>query len=416
MNALSIIIFLLNVLAIGGFSYFIYLRLNSSPVKKFYFPALLVKVACGMLLGLLYFYYYKNGDTVFYFQEATDLLSLPFGEYLKEVFLTSIPYEQRSTLPMIKITSLLLLVTGSNYWLAATYCSLFSFFGSFYFVYQLTKKYPEFKMAAVISFCFYPSVVFWSSGVLKESVVFGMIMFLSGIFLRYHFYRKVEIWHLLIAGVGAWLMIVIKYYIAAVFLPVFVIMLLVSLTQNNTRINNILPLYKYLGITFFIGVAVVWASSLQYNLNLTRLFSVIKYNQEQILAIGNSENAIRFLDESQSMLLVLPNLVIALLSGLFGPVFPQMTSFLQVMLCVENLMVLALFFTSLKRKIIVAADNKVLIYGVVFYILILTTLLPYSTPDFGTLIRYKVYFIPFFIMFVLYQNPFIFKPKTMVKK
>ena len=416
MNALSIIIFLLNALAFGGFSYFIYLRLNSSPVKKFYFPALFFKVACGMLLGMLYFYYYKNGDTVFYFQEASTLLKIPLDEYFQEVFFTKIPYDQRSTLPMVKITSLVLWMTGSNYWLATIYFSLFSFFGSFYFVHQLTKKYLEFKLAAVISFCFYPSVVFWSSGVLKESVVFGMIMFVSGIFLRFHFWRKVEIWHLLIVGFGAWLMIVLKYYIAAVFLPVIVIMLLVSLTQHNTRIKNILPLYKYLAITFLIGVAVVWASSLQYNLNLTRVFSVLKYNQEQIRSIGNPENLIYFFDESQSVLLVLPNLVIALLSGLFGPVFPQMSSFLQVMLCVENLMVLTLFFTSLKRKIIVADDNKVVIYGAVFYILILATLLPYSTPDFGTLIRYKVYFMPFFIMFFVYKNTLIFKPKAIVKK
>lgn len=416
MNFHSMFLILLNVLLVGGLSWFFFLKIKKSPIHLFYFPALFFKMTCGISLGLLYFFYYKNGDTFYYFQKSSDLLSLPFGEYIKEVFLTRSPYDQRSTLPMVKITSLVLWATGSNYWMASIYFSLFSFFGSFYFVHQLTKKYSDFKMAAVISFCFYPSIVFWSSGVLKESIVFGMTMLLSGIFLRYHFYRKIKIWHLLIAGVGAWLMIVIKYYIAAVILPVFVIMLLVSLTQNNTRVKNILPLYKYLGITFFIGVAVVWASSLQYNLNLNRIFSVIKDNQEQILTIGKPENLIHFFDESQSVLLVLPNLVIALMSGLFGPVFPQMTSFLQVMLCIENLMVLTLFFTSLKRKIIVADDNKVLIYGAVVYILILATLLSYSTPDFGTLTRYKVYFTPFFLMFVLYQNPLVIKRKFTFKK
>ena len=416
MNLHSMFLILLNVLVVGGLSWFFFLKIKKSPIQSFYFSALFLKITCGISLGLLYFFYYKNGDTLYYFQRSSDLLTLPFVEYLKEVFLTRTPYDQRSTLPMVKITSLVLWITGSNYWLATIYFSLFSFFGSFYFVHQLTKKYPDFKMAAVISFCFYPSIVFWSSGVLKESVVFGIIMFLSGIFLRYHFYRKVEIWHMLIAGIGAWLMIVLKYYIAAVFIPTIAVLLLVSLAQNNKAFKNMPLLYKYLAVTLLIGAAIVLASTLQYNLNLTRVLAVIKDNQVQMLKIGNPDNLIRFFDESKSVFLVLPNLIIALLSGLFGPIFPQTKSFLQVMLCIENLTVLALFFTSLKHKIVVGNYNKVLIYGVVAYMLILATLLSYSTPDFGTLTRYKVYFTPFFLMFVLYQNPLIIKRKIAFKK
>lgn len=416
MNLHSMFLILLNVLLIGGLSWFFFLKIKKSPIHFFYFPALFFKMTCGISLGLLYFFYYKNGDTFYFFQKSSDLLNLPFGEFLKEVFLTRTPYDQRSTLPMVKITSLVLWVTGSNYWVASIYFSLFSFFGSFYFVHQLTKKYSDFKMAAVISFCFYPSIVFWSSGVLKESIVFGIIMLLSGIFLRYHFYRKIKIWHLLITGVGAWLMIVLKYYIAAVFIPTIAVLLVVSLAQKNQAFKNMPLLYKYLSVTLLIGAAIVLASTLQYNLNLTRVLAVIKDNQMQILEIGNPDNLIHYFNESKSVVLVLPNLVIALLSGLFGPVYLQTKSILQVILCIENLMVLVLFFTSLKHKIVVGKDNKILIYGVVTYILILATLLSYSTPDFGTLTRYKVYFTPFFLMFVLYQNPIIIKRKFTFKK
>ncbi|MEQ6120569.1 hypothetical protein [Reichenbachiella sp. MALMAid0571] len=415
MNPHAIFVLILNLLVIGGFSYFIYLRLNNSPARKLYFPALFFKVACGLALGLLYFYYYQKGDTVFYFNAAKDLLKFPIADYLQEVFFTKIPYNQRSTLPMVKITSLFLWVTGSNYWLATIYFSLFSFCGCFYFVHQLAKKYPEFKMTAAISFLFYPSVMFWSSGILKESVVFGIVMFLSGFLIRYYFWRKINIWQVFIFMTGGWLMLVLKYYIAAVFLPVVVVVFLLSFANNSDKIKNSKPVYKYFGLVLLVAGVVIWASNMQYNLDITRIFSVVKDNQQQILATGNPENMIHFLDESQSILMVFPNLIIALFSGLFGPVFPQMTSFLQVTLCIENLMVLVLFFTSLNRKIKVSDDNRVLIYGGVIYILILATLLSYATPDFGTLTRYKVYFMPYFLMFILCKNLLVSKLKSLIK-
>jgi hypothetical protein len=185
MNLFLVFIYTLNLTALSWLVYKAYLVLGKNPLKNYYLPALLFKVASGIALGLLYSFYYNGGDTFLFFEKAKDLLALPVDQYLNEIFLTSIPHEERSVLPMTKITSLILVLTGKNYWLATLYFSLFSFAGTFYFLIALSTKYPEVRKSAVLAFLFFPSVVFWSSGILKESIVFGIMMFMLGFLFWY---------------------------------------------------------------------------------------------------------------------------------------------------------------------------------------------------------------------------------------
>ncbi|MFT7160537.1 MAG: hypothetical protein ACI9GZ_001713 [Bacteroidia bacterium] len=401
------LIYLLNISFLAWVIQKAYKKIVELSVAKFYYPALVFKVICGISLGLIYTFYYEGGDTILFFEKANSLLKLPKIEFLNEVFITSIPHEQRSILPITKITSLVLSVTGSNYWLASIYFSLFSFAGTFYFVKQLSIKYPALTNSASIAFLFFPSIVFWSSGILKESVVFGIMMFMLGFFMTYLNSKKINFWHLILSVLGAWLIILIKYYIAAVFLPILMIVFIISIIINRNLLGSLNPIYQYLGILLLALGVFYWATTIQFNLDLSRVYSVVKANQVEILRISDQASVINYLDETGSTLMILVNLLIALFSGLFRPLIPELSSIAQIFSSIENILILALFILFLRTKRSLINQNKFLVAGLILFILTLSSLLAYSSPNLGTLARYKVYYMPFFLFLVLIDNPAI---------
>lgn len=399
------IIYLLNISFLAWAIQKAHKKILELPIVKFYYPALGLKVLCGILLGLVYAFYYEGGDTLVFFEKAKSLIELPKGEYFKEVFMTSIPHEERSILPITKITSLVLMITGSSYWLASVYFSLFSFAGAFYFVKVLTTKYPALTNSASIAFLFFPSIVFWSSGILKEGIVFGILTFMLGFFMTYLISKKMNLWHLALSVLGAWLIILIKYYIAAVFLPILLIVFIISIIRGNNLLGKTHPIYQYVSFSIIALGAFYWATTIQFNLDLSRVYSIIKANQVEILKISDQANTIKYLEESGSILMTPTNLLIALFSGLFRPLIPELSSVAQIFASAENILILALFVIGLGRQVSLNNSDKILLAGLILFILTLSSLLAYSSPNFGTLARYKVYYMPFFLLLVLIDNP-----------
>ncbi|MFY0653121.1 MAG: hypothetical protein JXQ96_13860 [Cyclobacteriaceae bacterium] len=404
---LSIFLYgLFNVLLLGGLSHYFFINLQNPIVGKFFYPALVWKVVCGLCIGLLYKYHYGSGDTFYFFEQAKILAERPILEQIKEVFLTSIPHSQRSTLPMIKITSLVTVVTGSNYWLCSLYFSLASFFGAVFFVNNVNRRWPQLTLPAAMAFLFFPSIAFWSSGVLKESLAFGIITFLSGIYLKFDSGKLINSKMIVLAVITAWLLILLKYYIAAVFLPLVGILLAVGYLEKNNSIYNSSKKVKFWILSGIILIGVLWGFSMQYNLNPLRLFFVVTENQASLLA-SSSGSSIVYFDESRSKWFYIPNLFIALFSGLFRPIFPEELTFPGVISGLENVLVLSLASYAIWIKKWHNWSFSKDFMAVMVYVFLLSAILSYASPNFGTLARYKVYYMPFFVFLTSSTLPFM---------
>jgi hypothetical protein len=97
----------------------------------------------------------------------------------------------------------------------------------------------------------------------------------------------------------------------------------------------------------------------------------------------------------------------ALISGLFRPFLWEAWNVFQVLVAVENLILAALFLTSIPRwKEIFTGGNSLLVLSVLVYVVLLCVFLALSTPNFGTLVRYRVGFLPFFVLLMSINNPF----------
>ena len=383
-------------------------------LRPYFWPALVLKIGAGITLGLLYKYYYSVGDTFIFFEDAnklTDLFWITPGTYFK-VLLTgdesdlvgnALINTQSRSLFLVKIVSLINLFTGNNYWITCSYFSLVSFWSAFLFFQKVAITFPGSKLAAAIAFLFFPSIVFWSSGIIKESVALAGLFLLSRVSLTLLTNSKPFWWEWILALVSAIVVWNLKYYWMAVFVPIAVTTLLIHfITQGKelkTGIKILLWIIAFL--LFCFGVTLVHP-----NFYLENFLQVLVENYNQFIRIS-PQGIVIYYQLEPSWWSVFLNSPLALVSGLFRPYIWEDCNFLQVIVAIENLFIFILFATTFIRfRSIGQSPHRLLIFSVVVYIVILCVFLSLSTPNLGTLARYKVGFQPF-LVFILCMDNFL---------
>src|SRR5688572_18137393 len=97
-------------------------RKEMSNIRKFYWPALVLKLGAGVGLGIIYSTLYKDSDTFFFFTEAADwsrIAQTDITHYFNFLFQEQEGFfsgKERMYF-MIKLTSIFSILTGDNYWI-----------------------------------------------------------------------------------------------------------------------------------------------------------------------------------------------------------------------------------------------------------------------------------------------------------
>jgi hypothetical protein len=411
---MKVIIPLLNLCFLAGLSYWLWKK--PGPLRQFFWPALVFKLLCGVSLGAIYFYHYEVGDTIIYFSDGVvlaDIARTDPGSYFQILFSSPVElagwpvlqFQEPRAILFVKATSLFCILSHDNYWIASLYFSMFAFLGSWYLVQCLYRHLPEKASAAMMAFLFFPSSVFWSSGLIKESVAMGCLFFLSGIFVRIWFSERPGLIHWIPVLPAAWLLWNLKYYFAAIFFLVAISNLLFRwLSPKFFQVKNIWK--ASLGWLILLVVLLLLVSLLHPNFYPHRFLTVIVDNYQDFYAISAPEDMIHFSDLNASAGSVLMNAPWALISGLFRPFLWEASNWLQVFVALENLLLLILTIAGFYRlRLPGDFANKILVLSTLVYIGSLCIFITLSTPNFGTLSRYRVSYIPFFLYVLCCHGP-----------
>jgi hypothetical protein len=383
-------------------------------LKKVFWVALVLKLAAGICLGLLYTYYYSVSDTFVYFHDAGKLATLApndFPAYLSvllsdETHSLSLTFDESRALFLTKITSLFSLVTGDNYWLISLYYSFISFYACWFLVKTLQQHIPSTIWAAVIAFLFSPSALFWTSGLLKESLAVASLYYLTAIFLKIWFKDRIHRAYYLVAVFGLWILWNLKYYYFAVFVPVaFTTLLYRYLVGEKLRSS---PLKQVLVWAGLLILPVLLITLLHPNFDHDRLMNVIVTNNAAYEQLSFPGDFVRFQNLRPEPLSLLKNAPWALFSGLFRPLFWEASTILQFIAGVENTFILCLFLASLLHVTrYLSSSHRLLVLALVVYVVLLCIFITLSAPNFGTLSRYRAGFISFFVFIILCHNPLL---------
>ncbi len=414
------------VISAAGLCLFIFIIIKVYPsqsniIKVFYFPALGLKIISGISLGLIYTYYYSVGDTFGFFDDALKVAALSHGhisDYLnfllvgnnQSPIVSELINTQERSLFLVKILSVVSLFSFSNYWIASFYLSAASFLGSWYLFTKISLIDKDAIVSSAISFLLLPSFLFWSSGIIKESLAAGSIMFLSGAFLFMIKKQKLHYWEWIVGLISAVILWNLKYYWAVLFIPAAITSLVVIRFISPWIPDRFRAAETLIWTLVFLSM-ILLASTIHPNFYLSRVLQVVVENHDAYVIVSGDKPFVEFNLLEPTWKSVLMNSPWALFSGLFRPFIFEASTLFQGIVGLENMLLLLLTIYNLRYlSLFWNSDERHMIFGLMVYISLLAIFLTLSTPNFGTLSRYRVGFLPFYFFLLLYYPIKNFKP------
>ncbi|MEQ8473346.1 MAG: hypothetical protein RIC35_19270 [Marinoscillum sp.] len=370
--------------------------------KKLYWIGLGIKTMMCFAFGCTYVFYLQSGDTLTFHEKANELYQLSeqsFGSYLKELFTPHYPIYQAEWRNefFCKILSLPYVATQGNYWLSSLYLMLFSYLCTWFLIRSIWRYYPSLLIPAFVAFMIFPSPIFWSSGILKDTLVNGAVFYLAGLCIRYHYQSKFTFSQITVAIGCILLIFYMKYYLIAL-----VGTLMILLAWN--KVVKVFIQSKAIQITLTILLLIICvsiASKTNRNINVEQL-PVALYNNYQSIQDQSTHTETLQLDIEPTYKSILLNIPQSLIAGLFRPYVWEVGS-VKVWFGLENLLILLLALANI--VFIPRMKPDLLSWLTLGFIIVLAVALPIASPNFGSLIRYKAVFIPF-LVFLLTIKPY----------
>jgi hypothetical protein len=415
---MSIIVAVINIAFIAFISYRVWFK-DQSPLKIIFWPALVLKLLGGIALGFVYTYYYTVGDTFNYFNDGVKLAGLArhhaqaylrflwFGDESFPIW-SELIYKQPRAMFLSKITSLFCILTADNYWVVSLYFSSISFFATWVLAKKILVLVPDKAIALILAFFFFPSIVFWTAGVIKESLAMAALLFMCYIFLKVWMGERVKFLACLLAGFSLWILWNLKYYYVAVFVPVAMTALMARWLFSRLKLES-LAVKVLLWFTVLAG-PVLFVTVLHPNFYPERFMEVIVSSYYEYQAISSIDDVIHFNSFEATSPSFLKNIPMAIFSGMYRPFLTEAHTTLQLIAAAENLLLLILTIGALTQiRKMLNSEHRLLTFSLLIYIMLLCIFLTLSTPNFGTLSRYRIGFLPFFVLLLASENPLVTK-------
>jgi hypothetical protein len=399
--------------------------------RTYFLPALTVKIIGALAVGFIYQFYYDGGDTYNYHTHGSRHVWEAFVDSpvkgLKLLFANGIndgsTYKYSSQIyfftdpgsyAIIRFASIFDIITFSTYSATAVLFAAFSFVGMWLFFLTFYERYPEIHRWLAFSAFFIPSVVFWGSGLLKDTVTLGCLGMSTYSLYKMFIDHKptVKLWLLLLLSLYAlWS---IKLYILLTFLPAAIIWIFMSnLRYARSLVLKILLFPFVIGVSTLLGYyATVRASedSDKYSIdNIARTARTTAYDIRYWTGKdAGSGYSLGELDGSfGSMIALAPQ---AINVSLFRPYLWEVNNVLMLLSALESLLLLIFcLFVAIRSNVMIW---KCLLQPDIVFALLFA--IPFSfavgvsTYNFGTLVRYKIPMMPFVIvalgLILLYSN------------
>lgn len=394
--------------------------------KRLLTNALSLRIGGAIFFAAIYIFYYGGGDTLAYYNTAVPFVNMFFEDFQTGIRVyfedysienytsfnknTGYPlgyiYSDSQTFTVSRILVPLLFLSFKSYLLCTVLLAGLTFVGSWK-LYTLFKEIIDDHRIASLSALFIPSVLFWGSGISKDTITFTSAAYFVYGFYQLAIKRRFGFLRLFFSIISLYLIIAIKPYIFLVLLPGILLWLLsspVSRIKNNFLRRFTLP---------FIGIMSGAAFIYLFN-QFSEFFGA--YAADQILekALVTQEdlkrdyyggNTFDIGNVDPTFIGVLSKVPIATFYGLYGPTIFQVRNIVMLFSAAENtvlaFLTLRLFFkVSIQKIIKQIADHPIFLFCLIFSLAFAFSI-GFTTPNFGALVRFKIPLMPFFVFFLL---------------
>ncbi len=399
-------------------------NIKAHPEYKYFLWGFLAKVIGGMVFALVYFYHYQGGDSIMYFYSAVstvklatsrplDYFGVMFGDNTLDNWArfdtdTGYPYQyvflDPRTWMVIRLLSPLVFIAFKSYLVTTVMLASMAYMGVWRCFRMFVGYFPTMTGKFAMAFLFVPSVIFWGSGVGKDTFTFSGTCFFVYAVDQWFFKRSRSFGTIFGGLVSGGLVIYIKPYIFMALVPS---MLLWILYSRITGIRNTLIKFVVVPFAFLVlvGGTIGILSGLGDKLGKFSLDNAITTtlvtNQDMMRNTDYSSNYfdIGAMDGTWSGLL--SKAPTAIFAALFRPRLDEARNVVMLISGLENAWLLWLVFGTLVSGRVVFVPRFIFGNPIVLMCLSFSVVFGFvigiSTPNFGALVRFKIPMLPFFI-------------------
>ncbi len=427
-------------------------KYKGTVLYSYFMPAFLWRILFAIIWTLVSQYYFLFADTNHYYQAVLDMHKAVTDDpgYLNDIY-TKLKFKNDNRIfsyflydqlglthfYMYDIKNYMVprfalpfsLLFGKSY-MAISFCMSFFAFGGCWRMFKMfTQLYPHLHKKIAIAFLFLPSLLFWSEGLLKDTICLGAMGYCLYAAYKIFIKRNGKVVDFLLMIAAGWLMFNIKPYILICLAPAFLLWLFlrfrVLIPDRTLRQISTFLFATISMVGAFIMVQSFTSSEMASQYSAENIQNTIKGQQEifsknEVSSGGGSNFEVRDVGSSPSgMLLLFPT---GIMNTFFRPFPWDVRSPFMVLSFFESFGFLVLTFMCFRRMGVKkffssTVSDPVITFCFVFAIFF-GGLIGMTTINFGALNRYKIPCLPFFAMmlFLIMDKSGKFSPKYVFSK
>ena len=394
-------------------------------IQKYFIKGFVFKIAGGLFYALLVIFYWGIGDTATYFKEVLEIRQLIaegkvsfFQVYFYDYSYFRNNFDMQRSINnngfmVTKIALFFSYFAFSRFLLTTMIFSCFAYASLFVLFKTFVSLIPNWHKVIALFVLFFPSISIYGSGILKDTICIAALGYFYYSSYEMLIKKRAQIKHFAIMGISAYFIMVVKSYILAAFMVPFIIFLMVKL------ISGIKPVFKFISIflifSFLISIGFIFSFSIEEALgrysaeNLQENIQDLQNEYSKMTENADSNFSIGAIDPTLwGLVKKMPEGFVA---TLYRPFIWEARKVFTMFSAIESLLILLFtLYVLLKAGFInffKSIFTKSMIFLFIGFSLIFASLVGLSTLNFGTLARYRIPVIPFYLMgllLILYRS------------
>lgn len=370
-------------------------------------PLFLLRILAAVCLGYVYaetkiYGDYWSNNSIGYKESYFMLINSP-TQFIKEFFQSNYGsydnflgssqsyWNDLGEKFLYKLLAFTNILTHGNYYLNAIFVNTIAFLGSV-LLYKVFLAVYKSRFIAVLCSFLIPSTLVFSSGIHKDAEIF----FLLSVFvycLYFGLTDKMTFKRLFFLLISLLLMILIKDYVGLTALLSSTFLILSAKIKRHPA-------------KLFLAVAVMGVLLLMSTFFIPTEYNPIKKlseKQENMLKLGEAKTQVEIGKLEPNTLSLIRNIPVAFKNTVLLPTAFKNANKFILAFAIENLLFLILFFAALYKP-----DKKIFeipfFYFSITAIFLLFLIIGLTTPNLGTIVRYRSIVLPFLCATLLYIN------------
>lgn len=325
-------------------------------------------------------------------------------------------FKSESNFMVTRIVAILSFFTFGRYAAINILFACIAFSGLWKLFLFFYEQYPHMHKKFAIGILYFPTLVFWSSGILKDTLCIASIGWVTYSLYEMLYRKKSFIKNMIILFTFGYLLAILKVYILISYLPFFVLFIIL---KNMQGIKN--RLLKYM-----LAPALIFASMYGFTLvmdsydkelgayavndvtksiqHLNGVYSTMDGNET---AESNFDLGVEFDGSFKGLISLAP---IAIFTTFYRPFLWESRKVSSMLASLESFVLLlftfyVIFKSGIKTFIKLVLTDPLIMYCFLFS-LVFALFVGASTLNFGTLVRYKIPCLPFFTisLFLIFEK------------